>query len=77
MQINGKPLYVAIAQKKQDRQRRLKNYFQQPQAGAFMGPQGMNPGYYGGGPPVHARPVWVCNMPASALQRQPAPSWWL
>ena len=74
VQINGKPLYVAIAQKKQDRQRRLKNYFQQPQAGAFMGPQGMNPGYYGGEPPVHAQPGCACNMPGSALQRQLAPT---
>ena len=47
MQVNGKPLYVAIAQKKVDRQRRLKTYFQQPQA-SFQNPQG--PGGYMPGP---------------------------
>jgi polyadenylate-binding protein len=40
--INGKPLYVAIAQKKQDRQRRLKGYFQQPQ-GPYVPQHPMNP----------------------------------
>lgn len=48
MQVNGKPLYVAIAQKKVDRQRRLKTYFQQPQAN-YQNPQG-GPGGYMPGP---------------------------
>ncbi|KAL0036704.1 hypothetical protein WJX79_006571 [Trebouxia sp. C0005] len=49
--VNNKPLYVAIAQKKSDRQRRLKTYFQQPQAN-FQNPQGMGMGmpFYGPGP---------------------------
>lgn len=48
--VNNKPLYVAIAQKKSDRQRRLKTYFQQPQAN-FQNPQGMGMGmpFYGPG----------------------------
>ena len=50
--VNNKPLYVAIAQKKSDRQRRLKTYFQQPQAN-FQNPQGMGMGmpFYGPGAP--------------------------
>ncbi|KAL3159783.1 hypothetical protein ABBQ38_010189 [Trebouxia sp. C0009 RCD-2024] len=46
--VNNKPLYVAIAQKKSDRQRRLKTYFQQPPGTNFQNPQGMGMGmpYY-------------------------------
>ena len=60
--VNNKPLYVAIAQKKSDRQRRLKTYFQQPQAN-FQNPQGMGMGmpFYGPGAPFC---LLTCLLPA-------------
>ena len=70
--VNNKPLYVAIAQKKSDRQRRLKTYFQQPQAN-FQNPQGMGMGmpFYGPGtpsPPTARLLAYLLQHPACDVQ---------
>lgn len=67
LQVNSKPLYVAIAQKKSDRQRRLKTYFQQPPGSNFQNPQGMGMGmpYYPGASPSIASPtMYSCAVPS-------------
>ena len=71
LQVNSKPLYVAIAQKKSDRQRRLKTYFQQPPGTNFQNPQGMGMGmpYYPGASPLTASPtMYSCAVPSESMQ---------
>ena len=74
-QVNNKPLYVAIAQKKSDRQRRLKTYFNQPQPN-YQNQQGMGMGmpYYGPGTSLTLLPRWflmqhllLCTQPEFLL----------
>jgi polyadenylate-binding protein len=71
--VNNKPLYVAIAQKKSDRQRRLKTYFQQPQAN-FQNPQGMGMGmpFYGPGTSHYSPATGLSSASCLLMPQHPA-----
>lgn len=77
LQVNNKPLYVAIAQKKSDRQRRLKTYFQQPPGANFQNPQGMGMGmpYYPGACLHHTFSLTVNTLINNKLRYNTF--WWL